>query len=99
MFTFDAKFYCRNAVLEEHPWYLVPSKWMMRAHLDDNNVFMPTDESPFPPRILHICMQSPYNASGGYGEFLNENVPHDFRCKRCQMRPSDKMITLHILLK
>ena len=99
MFTFDAKFYKRNAVLDEHPWYLVPSKWMARAHIDDYNIFFVNAEDEFPPRILHICSQSPYNSSGGYGEFMKENMPHDYRCKKCHMRPSDKMITLYTLLK
>ncbi len=99
MFTFDARFYKRNAVLDEHPWYLVPSKWMARAYTDDPvGLFHPNDDV-FPPRILHSCSQSPYNASGTFGEFLEEDLNHNYRCNKCLMRPSDKMITLYTLLK
>ncbi len=99
MFTFDCKFYKRNAVLDEHPWYLVPSKWMERAHADTTTPYIPLDDGAVSPRILHSCMHSEYSNVGSYGEFMPEEINHDFRCKRCQMRPSDKMITLYTLLK
>ncbi len=96
MFTFDCKFYKRNAVLDEHPWYLVPSKWMERAYADPNIYAHLKDNGAIPPAILHSCM---HYRSDDYGEFLEWDINHDFRCKDCHMRPSDKMITLYHLLK
>jgi hypothetical protein len=99
MFTFDAKFYKRNAVLDEHPWYLVPGKWMARAYKDSTMIGASPIEDLEAPRILHSCSQSPYNGSGNFGDFMNIDIDHDYRCKKCLMRPSDKMITLYTLLK
>lgn len=99
MFTWDAPFYKRNAVLDEHPWYLVPAKWMEKAHRsDDAPGSIPTGDE-FSPSIMHSCTHNPYNRGDSFGSFVPEDFDHDFRCQDCKMRPSDKMITLYTLLK
>ena len=99
MYTFDAKFYRRNAVLDEHPWYLIPGKWMARAHNDDYNFTPRIDDDEFSPALLHSCSHSPYGGSGNNGQFFPVTIDHDYMCKDCKMRPSDKMLTLLTLLK
>jgi hypothetical protein len=96
MWCHDAEFYKRNAVLKEHPWYLVPGKWMKRA-LEDQ--LLPFDEDDVGPRILHSCAGMRYNTTGNTGEFLKEDFSHNYKCKHCMMRPTEKMITLYHLLK
>jgi hypothetical protein len=99
MFTFDAVFYKRNAVLDEQPFWLVPSKWMIRAHSDDYTFNPHADESLVPPAILHGCRHAKIYRGESHGQFLPEDIDHNWRCKECLMRPSDKMITLFTLLK
>jgi hypothetical protein len=96
MWCYDAEFYKRNAVLKEHPWYLVPEKWMKRFYEDQ---YLPGGDDALGPRILHSCAGMRYNTNGNCGEFLDEGFPHDYRCKHCKMRPTEKMITLFTLLK
>jgi hypothetical protein len=99
MITFDAIFYKRNAVLDEQPFWLVPSKWMLRAHNEDYTFNPSADTDGVPPAILHSCRHAQYYKGENQGKFLDESLDHNWRCKDCQMRPSDKMITLFTLLK
>jgi hypothetical protein len=99
MFTFDAKFYKRNAVLDETPFYLVPSKWMQRAFDEDYSYNYNSADDEISPRIMHSCRHGKYYRGENHGHFLEIDLNHDYKCKDCQMRPSDKMLTLYTLLK
>jgi hypothetical protein len=99
MFTFDAVFYKRNSVLDESPFFLVPGKWMARAFNEDYSFDPPTDEEAVSPRIMHSCKHGKFYTGANHGHFLEEDLPHNYKCKDCLMRPSDKMLTLYTLLK
>jgi hypothetical protein len=99
MFTYDAVFYKRNSVLDESPFFLVPAKWMARAFDEEDlfDTFPP--EGEVPPRIMHSCKHGKYFSGESRGQFLDEEISHNWRCAHCLMRPSDKMLTLYTLLK
>jgi hypothetical protein len=99
MYTFDAVFYKRNSVLDESPFFLVPSKWMTRAFEEDYSYDPLPGGEEVSPRIMHSCKHGKYFSGQNHAKFLEIDLPHNYKCKDCLMRPSDKMLTLYTLLK
>jgi hypothetical protein len=48
---------------------------------------------------MHSCKHGKYFSGESRGHFLDVDLDHNYKCKDCLMRPSDKMLTLYTLLK